>query len=319
MIPICRARAETTSRKCSARLKRSSQKMDYTFTPPRHLSSSASLVGEVLHHRGGDGGVRTSQHCDCGTGLADYFCGADFGTHCRNESSGETGLRRFAKHKKILLARTKPHSRLLAYTTLVRNAPLYAAETWPVHQRILRAANSTQTQHLQGMLFLNRQPTEQWAAWQSRTLRSALVHLQRNKIERWSSYILKWIWPLWGHMARGGVEVNSIVTWKNMQFWRAQQQLPCKQRVTHASRFNPEANVERAIEAVAGTHCGAFAQDRQKWQELSLVFLEKFDVPWATGKQLTLQASGQLTTPPPARPTHPRCNHSGMMDLPEKL
>ena len=104
-----------------------------------------------------------------------------------------------------------------------------------------------------------------------------------------------------------------------MQFWRAQQQLPCKQRVTHASRFNPEANVERAIEAVAGTHCGAFAQDRQKWQELSLVFLEKFDVPWATGKQLTLQASGQLTTPPPARPTHPRCNHSGMMDLPEKL
>ena len=178
--------------------------MDYTFTPPRHLSSSASLVGEVLHHRGGDGGVRTSQHCDCGTGLADYFCGADLGTHCRNESSGETGLRRFAKHKKILLARTKPHSRLLAYTTLVRNAPLYAAETWPVHQRILRAANSIQTQHLRGMLFLNRQPTEQWAAWQSRTLRSALVHLQRNKIERWSSYILKRIWSLWGHMARGG-------------------------------------------------------------------------------------------------------------------
>ena len=48
------------------------------------------------------------------------------------------GRQAFSKHKKILMARTKPHSRLLAYTTLVRNAALYAAETWPVHQRILR-------------------------------------------------------------------------------------------------------------------------------------------------------------------------------------
>ena len=111
-----------------------------------------------------------------------------------------------------------------------------------------------QVQHLRGMLFLNRRPSEQWAAWQIRTLRLARIHLQRNNIEGWSSFILKRIWSLWGHMARGGAEVNSMVTWKNMHFWRVQ--LPRRQRVTHASRFNPEADVERAIEAVAGTNWG---------------------------------------------------------------
>ena len=77
---------------------------------------------------------------------------------------------------------------------------------------------------------------------------------RENNIEGWSSFILKRIWSLWGHMARGGAEVNSMVTWKNMHFWRVQ--LPRRQRVTHASRFNPEADVERAIEAVAGTNWG---------------------------------------------------------------
>ena len=60
-----------------------------------------------------------------------------------------------------------------------------------------------------GDAFLKQTTTEQWAAWQSRTLRSALVHLQRNKIERWSSYILKRIWSLWGHMARGGLKSTA--------------------------------------------------------------------------------------------------------------
>ena len=214
----------------------------------------------------------------------------------------------FGKHKKILLARTHLHSRLLACTTLVRNAALYAAETWPAHQCILRAANSLQAQHIREMLFLNRRPGEQWAAWQTRTLRLARLHLHRHHIERWSSYTLKRIWSLWGHMARGGAEVNSMVGWKNMQFWRAQQELPRKHRVTHASRFNPEADVERAIEAVAGTNWGAVAQDRPRWQQLAAAFVEKFDVPWATGKQLSLQDN--------LGPTSPSCSHSRMKGRP---
>ena len=94
-----------------------------------------------------------------------------------------------------------------------------------------------------------------------------------------------------GAHGQGGEEVNSMVEWKNMQFWRQQQQLPRKQFVTHASGFNPEADVERAIETIAGTNWGEaeVAQDRGRWQDLSAVSVERYDVPWATGKQLTIQ------------------------------
>ena len=124
-------------------------------------------------------------------------------------------------------------------------------------------------QHLRGMLFLNRQPAEQWAAWQIRTLCLARVHLQRNKLSADRVTSSSGSGHCGGTWPGGGAEVNSMVTWKDMQFWRAQQQLPRKQRVTHASRFNPEADVEKAV---AGTHWGDIAQDRHKWQELSLVF-----------------------------------------------
>ena len=131
------------------------------------------------------------------------------------------GRQSFAKHSKILQARASLRSRLIAYTSLVRNSVLYVAETWPVSHRLLKAANSLQSHHMRVMLHLGRRPTEAWADWHVRSLRTARLQLQRGGWERWSTYILKRIWSLWGHMARGGQEVNAMVEWKNLSFWRA--------------------------------------------------------------------------------------------------
>ncbi|CAE7624163.1 Clec16a [Symbiodinium sp. CCMP2592] len=199
------------------------------------------------------------------------------------------GRQSFAKHKSILLARTGLKARMAAYTTLVRSAALYADETWPVNQRILKAANSLQAQHLRRMLHIERRPTEQWADWHIRSLRMARLHLQRGGWNRWSTYILQQIWSLWGHMARGGAEVNAMVQWKNLDFWRQEQRKPRSSRVNHAAGFNPEADVERALESIGGTRWGEAAQDRAHWQTLSTTFVERYDVPWATGKQTSIQ------------------------------
>ncbi|CAE7690139.1 unnamed protein product [Symbiodinium sp. CCMP2592] len=193
-----------------------------------------------------------------------------------------------AKHKGILLARTSIKARVAAYTTLVRSAALYAAETWPANQRLLRAANSLQAQHLRRMLHIERRPTEQWADWHIRSLRMARLHMQRGGWPRWSSFILQQIWSLWGHMARGGEEVNAMLQWKNLEFWRKEQRKPRNSRVNHAARFNPEADVERALESVGGTNWGETAQDRVLWHQLSQSFVDRFDVPWATGKQTSI-------------------------------
>ena len=76
--------------------------------------------------------------------------------------------------------------------------------------------------------------------------------------------------------------------------------------------------MERAIEAIAGTHWGDAAQDRRRRQELSLTFLERFDVPWATGKQLAL-TDNLLPRSRRGPPTHGYCNCSGMMGPPDNV
>ena len=80
-----------------------------------------------------------------------------------------------------------------------------------------------------------------------------------------------------------------MIQWKDLRFWRAEQQKPSSVRVRHAGRFNPAGDVERAIEAVAGTAWGEVAQHRQTWQALQQQFVERFDVPWATGRQGSIQ------------------------------
>ena len=173
--------------------------------------------------------------------------------------------------------------------SLVRGAALYAAETWPAHQHLLRAANTMQATHYREMMHLHRRAAEGWGEWHVRTLRTARVHMHREGMQRWSTYILQRIWTLWGHMARGGEAVTDMLHWKDLRFWRAEQRKPARTRVRHAGRFNPGGDIERTLEAVAGTSWGEVAQERHTWQALQQQFVDRFDVPWATGRQGSIQ------------------------------
>ncbi|CAE7307273.1 unnamed protein product, partial [Symbiodinium microadriaticum] len=52
---------------------------------------------------------------------------------------GRRSRNAFHKHKAVLKTKSSLKSRALAHITLVRNAGLYACETWPAHHRILKA------------------------------------------------------------------------------------------------------------------------------------------------------------------------------------
>ncbi|CAE7572889.1 unnamed protein product [Symbiodinium microadriaticum] len=52
---------------------------------------------------------------------------------------GRRSRNAFHKHKAILKTKSSLKSRALAHITLVRNAGLYACETWPAHHRVLKA------------------------------------------------------------------------------------------------------------------------------------------------------------------------------------
>ena len=156
---------------------------------------------------------------------------------------------------------------------LVRNAALYAAETWPAHEALLKQANSMQLDRLKQMMHIHRRTGEAWGDWQMRSLRTDRVQLHKQNTARWSAYILQQIWKLWGHMARGGGEVRSmlLLRWKNLQWWRAQQ--ADRRGVRHAARYNSQLDVERALERTAGENWMAQALQRDHWRKLAPIFV----------------------------------------------
>ena len=109
------------------------------------------------------------------------------------------------------------------------------------------------------------------------------------KIERWSTFILEQIWSLYGHVARGDVATASMLSWRGMKWWRAQQAIPVSWGgERHAHRFNPMMDTERHIVEVAGLDWQTKAQDRATWICLGDQFVAKYDVPWSSGEQLGL-------------------------------
>ncbi|CAE7709541.1 unnamed protein product, partial [Symbiodinium necroappetens] len=200
------------------------------------------------------------------------------------------GRHAFRKHRGTLLSNAPLKSRLQMSTILVRQSALWACQTWPCNDTVLRAANSLQLVQARNMLKLSRQPGELWADWHVRSMRRARLALFHAKVPRWSSFILQQIWGLAGHVVRGDPVAAAMLRWRNLEWWRIEQSIPPSwggQR--HARRFNPHLDVERQIVAVAGDRWHEKALDRIEWSNLEELFVEKFDIPWASGDQAQLQ------------------------------
>ena len=117
--------------------------------------------------------------------------------------------------------------------------------------------------------------------------RMCRVQLHKFKHERWSTFILRQIWQLHGHVARGCEVGKKLLAWKDLLWWQGEQR---QRRVArHAGRFNPSADVERSLVKIAGLHWKDRAQDRGWWQVQASAYIDQFNVPWASGKQTQLE------------------------------
>ena len=156
-----------------------------------------------------------------------------------------------------------------------------------------------------------RRSGEQWPEWSSRTLRQARVLLHKIKGERWSTYILRRIWRLWGHAIRGGGVTKDILLWRDLAFWRKEQQKHHTQGARHAARFCSQLDTERQITAIAGENWPQVALDRQAWGQLEQQFVDRYDPPWSSNQQpqitnLAPGRGGSTTRPCLPAQHHPR-------------
>ena len=77
------------------------------------------------------------------------------------------------------------------------------------------------------------------------------------------------------------------LSWKDLHWWQGEQRQ--RKGARHAGRFNPALDVERHVVKIAGVDWKQRAQDREWWQNQTAVYIQHFDVPWASSKQSQLE------------------------------
>ena len=115
--------------------------------------------GEGIHHRRSTSPLPTLRHTHHRPRVPDNIRGRNPIPTLIAEMQ-RRGRGAFHKHKQTLCARTGLSRRLTAYNTLVRNAAVYTAETWPAHEALLKQANSMQLDHLRQMMHIHRRTGE---------------------------------------------------------------------------------------------------------------------------------------------------------------
>ena len=106
---------------------------------------------------------------------------------------------------------------------LIRPSALWGCGTWPCHAALLQAANTVQLRILRDSGGYTRKAGETWKEWNQRFLRMCRVLLHKLKHECWSTVILKQIWTLHGHVARGCEMGKKLLAWKDLLWWQEQQ------------------------------------------------------------------------------------------------
>ena len=189
----------------------------------------------------------------------------------------------FWAHREAFKSGASLRDKLKLHVVLVRQSALWACQTWPCHTSLLKAVNTVQLAQIRTMLGLKRQPTEEWATWNKRSLRRCRSALFHSGGTRWSSFVLSQIWTAIGHIPRwpGDLPLAQLIAW-----WDEQRDAGV--RIKHAARFNAFMDIDRQLSDTAGKQWADTARDRIAWANLESKFVAMYDVPWSSGKQDSL-------------------------------
>ena len=106
---------------------------------------------------------------------------------------------------------------------LTRPSALWGCGTWPCHAALLQAANTVQLRILRDSGGYARRPGETWSERNRRSLRMCRVYLHKAKHDRWSTFILRQIWQMQGHVARGCEMGRRLLAWEDLLWWQGEQ------------------------------------------------------------------------------------------------
>ncbi|CAE7234815.1 unnamed protein product [Symbiodinium sp. CCMP2592] len=154
----------------------------------------------------------------------------------------------------------------------------------------LMMINSIQLRVYRLAFGVRRGSAENWVDYNTRSLRTIRAWMQAQRVERWSSKVLRLQFALVGHWCRrkeGDHECMPalMMGWRDLKWWRAEQKI--KSGMRHPERFYAD-NSERALAEAIGLEWKKATSKREGWKNLLPRWLESQDVRWTRGRQPAL-------------------------------
>ena len=153
--------------------------------------------------------------------------------------------------------------------------------------------NSVQLQLMVWLLRFSKRSDEDWATFRARAFRGARSALHTAGVERWSTMWLRRYWAFAGHRVRGTLRPvppisSEFENFRTLPWWSHQKGL--KHGVRHKGRHFPRlSTLEQRMDVVAGAPWRVLAYDRVAWKGKEPEWVALMDVPWASGRQLSIK------------------------------
>eukprot|EP00439_Symbiodinium_sp_Y106_P024669 s5535_g3.t1 len=184
------------------------------------------------------------------------------------------------------------YSRVRVMQRIVGASALWCIASVPPDKAAMSMMNSVQLRLLVWLMRLGRRSGETWMEFRQRAFRSACAVLNNAKCERWSTLWLRRYWQFAGHRARAINLPAPCVSayfegFRTLSWWRVEKLRPggIRHNGQHYARLTL---LEQNLDGAAGGDWRAIAGDRVKWRECEQRWIDRMDLAWSSGRQLSL-------------------------------
>eukprot|EP00439_Symbiodinium_sp_Y106_P015486 s535_g2.t1 len=163
----------------------------------------------------------------------------------------------------------------------------------PPDKAAMTALNSTQLQLMVWLLRFAKHQDESWEHFRQRAFRGARSALHAAGVERWSTLWLRRYWGYAGHRVRSILSAHPPIScdlehFRTLPWWTYQKSLKGR-GVKHKGRHYARLTVlEQNMDEVAGAPWRNLAHDRKAWKACEDKWVARMDVPWSSGRQLSI-------------------------------
>lgn len=202
---------------------------------------------------------------------------------------------KFWELRRIFQARGSVKARVRVMNRVIGATALWCVSAFPPDKAAQSMLNTVQLQVLVWMLRLGKRSEESWEGYRKRAFRDVRYILHAAGEQRWSTMWASRFWRFAGHRARGMLREVPVVSsvfedYRTLSWWRREQLRPPEQGgVRHKKHYPRITALETMMDDVCGGPWRERAHNRQTWRELEVKWLSVADVPWASGRQLSIR------------------------------